>query len=181
MKFTKIVIGAMLMASAAAASAATYDLGTLDLTDTQTIGSKIFGTNGTAFSDTYTFKLASQSDFLGFVGSTRLKGSGLNLTAFNLSQNGSQVAWGSTSTLHNTNGAVSGSFASIDNAFGLNSGLYSLTIGGTVVGNAGSGSYGGTINVSPVPEPETWGLTLSGLAAVGFLARRRKAGAQKSA
>ncbi len=40
-------------------------------------------------------------------------------------------------------------------------------------------SYGGMINfstaVAPVPEPETYGLMLAGLASVGFAARRRRA------
>lgn len=36
-------------------------------------------------------------------------------------------------------------------------------------------SYSGTINVSAVPEPETYALMLGGLALIGFVARRRKA------
>jgi hypothetical protein len=44
----------------------------------------------------------------------------------------------------------------------------SLTPGKTV-------ALTGTIHVTPVPEPETYALFLAGLAAVGFMARRRKA------
>jgi hypothetical protein len=45
----------------------------------------------------------------------------------------------------------------------------------TVMGSAGANaSYGGTINVSAVPEPETWAMMLGGLGLVGFMARRRK-------
>ncbi len=36
-------------------------------------------------------------------------------------------------------------------------------------------SYSGTINVTAVPEPETFGMLGAGLAVVGFAARRRKA------
>jgi len=35
-------------------------------------------------------------------------------------------------------------------------------------------SYSGTINVTAVPEPETYALMLGGLAVIGFVARRRK-------
>ena len=46
-----------------------------------------------------------------------------------------------------------------------------------VTGNAGSNaSYAGTLNVSPVPEPETYGMLLGGLAVMGAIARRRKQG-----
>jgi hypothetical protein len=45
----------------------------------------------------------------------------------------------------------------------------------TVMGTAGANaSYGGTLNVSAVPEPETWAMMLGGLGLMGFMARRRK-------
>ncbi len=41
--------------------------------------------------------------------------------------------------------------------------------------STGFGGFSGTINTTPVPEPEVYGLVLAGLGVVGFVARRRKA------
>jgi hypothetical protein len=48
---------------------------------------------------------------------------------------------------------------------------YALHIAGTSVGEA---LYAGTLSVSAVPEPETYGMMLAGLGLMGFIARRRK-------
>lgn len=42
------------------------------------------------------------------------------------------------------------------------------------VGLGKNATYSGTLNVTPVPEPETYALMLAGLGAIGFLARRRR-------
>lgn len=45
----------------------------------------------------------------------------------------------------------------------------------TVTGSAGdNASYAGTLNVTPVPEPEMYAMMLGGLALLGAMARRRK-------
>ena len=52
---------------------------------------------------------------------------------------------------------------------------YVLTVVGTQAGT-GLGGYSGEMSISPVPVPEreTWLLLLTGLSAIGFVARRRR-------
>lgn len=53
-------------------------------------------------------------------------------------------------------------------------GDYFIHIAGVATG---AGTYNGTVSlVSPVPEPETYGMLLAGLGMIGFVARRRKMG-----
>jgi hypothetical protein len=57
-------------------------------------------------------------------------------------------------------------------------GSYEVKASGFLSGSAqilGTGFVGADYTVTAVPEPETYALMLAGLAAVGFVARRRKA------
>jgi hypothetical protein len=50
---------------------------------------------------------------------------------------------------------------------------YTLRVEGWVPANRWAGSYAGTINVSPIPEPSALALGAAGLLVVGWVARRR--------
>jgi hypothetical protein len=50
---------------------------------------------------------------------------------------------------------------------------FTLTLSGTTSG-APLAAYSGHITVTPVPEPETYGMLLGGLGLLGLVARRRK-------
>lgn len=57
-------------------------------------------------------------------------------------------------------------------AAGSDAGFRILQVAGTTNGSLG-GAFNGSIQVSPVPEPETWAMMLIGAGLVGFQLRRR--------
>jgi hypothetical protein len=123
---------------------------------------------GKTFLDHFTFTVAGVSDLdAGLISVATKKKFDLDITAFNLFSGSTLLAAGTQSA---TGGAdIWGlSFANLAN------GPYTLAVEGKVLGSSG-GSFGGNVNVSPVPEPSTWAMMLGGFGLLGFLARRRKA------
>ena len=57
--------------------------------------------------------------------------------------------------------------------FGLASGAYAIQVNGEVRG-VGGGAFGADLTISPVPEPQAWGMLLAGLGVCTTLAWRRR-------
>jgi hypothetical protein len=67
-------------------------------------------------------------------------------------------------------------YASVIDFFTLEAGTYALNVTGTISGLAEGqpASYAGNLQVTAVPEPETYALFAAGLAALAFMRGRRK-------
>jgi hypothetical protein len=178
MGIRKFIAGAALMALSAASSAQINNTFTINLspdpggTYTSSFGNAYTSVDkGKTFLDIYSFVLPSTSDFDAALTSiatvsrsvTRLD---LDINKFDLYIGTTKIASGDTFS----SGLLDVRTVTSSN---LLSGPYSLQVGGTVLGTNG-GSYGGNINVAPVPEPETWTLIFAGAAVVGYLSRRRR-------
>lgn len=110
-----------------------------------------------SFTDTFTLTL-SQSYLL-------------SITATNTAALGGPISFSSAQLLDSALNALGTiNFGAVANDFTLSAGTYILKFQGTA---AGAASYGGTIDVSPVPEPATWGMMFVGMMALGTVMRRR--------
>jgi hypothetical protein len=137
-------------------------------------------TAGSSFSDIFTFNIGTPFDAAASVTSSYLNTpqtkdlliTGLSLYRYDpgtMAILGTAIA-GINETGFGTHPTDSWSLG----GFGLTNGAYALKVDGRVIG-AGGGAFGGDLTVSPVPEPQAWGMLLGGLGIVGALARRRKA------
>ncbi|MGK5044647.1 FxDxF family PEP-CTERM protein [Janthinobacterium sp. GB4P2] len=187
-KFLKsLFVAAMFAGSSLAAHAAPVDLSNasvdltqdlLDYSSGELLGSfslaagQLAGAANNFFSDKYTFTVTGLNDLSALATSLKPSpNSGLVMTGFSLG-NASGILFQGSPDLIN--------FTAQDQAWTLKSGStplatgnYFLQVDGYVASAAG-GSYSGNLAVTPVPEPETYGMLLAGLGLVGFAARRRK-------
>ena len=119
------------------------------------------------FADQFTFSIAAPQVMESFLSSISSSASnGLTITDFAVRNAGGVVGQG-----------VQESTGTIDlwSIYGvtLTPGSYFLQVNGYVNANTGA-SFGANVNLTPVPEPETWAMMLGGLSVLGALARRRQ-------
>ena len=169
MKLKTLVAGVALAVASAgsfAHSALTFDFAPDGTKTASLAGSHL--ASATPWTDIFFFDLLQPGVINGSAISIKLGKSDWDFTSITLS-NGTS-SWAFTQTA-GSNDALE-IYTLPDTVIG--SGSYTLTVVGTVTGGATSGSYGGNINIAPVPEPETYALMLAGLGAVGLLISRRR-------
>jgi hypothetical protein len=167
MKLRSLALGFVMIAASCVASAASY---TVALTTTSPNHlSASFGATpiSGSFTDVFTFTPSLAA------------GSSASAYFFNFALNGMGQVDPSLQIIFSA-ADVNGTPFSINNSVPFTqAGVYVPSLSGplvlTISGNSGGGSYSGVMNVTtPVPEPETYGMMLAGLALVGVVARRKQ-------
>ena len=157
----KFIAAGIMAAASFNASAAIYDLGILDPTGSDTLSgfTTKFAINS-QINDSWTFQLlAPSSTSFGALQTFSVANGAIKDFAANL------VGYGDL-TKSTSNGIQNLSWTGQ-----LAAGTYTVQVTGlTLVKNI---QYVGTVSTLPVPEPETYGMLLGGLALVGAVARRR--------
>lgn len=176
MKRTQTFVAALVLAAAAVPAAWAADISqavqTLDLSSGSAVLMHQFGAGnaGNTFSDRYNFT-ASSVDLLGaLVSSLDQPGlGGASFASFKLYDSGGM-------SMDGLRQSPPGAPAEVWtlSAHHLVPDNYYLLVSGTVR-NGAAGNYVGSVAVSAVPEPASYGMLLGGVALVGWLARRRKA------
>ena len=139
----------------------------IDASGTQSYGD-VFGAafKGKTFDDFFNFHLNIASDLTAALVSISGRTTDLSITGFNLIPVGGTTIFGSSLSSDPTLNAWA------VEANNILPGSYQLEVLGTVVG--AGGSFGGNINVSPVPEPGALGMMVAGLGLMGVAMSRRK-------
>ena len=137
-------------------------------------GSGISESGLTDFSDNFLFKMPLASAHL--EGGANVIGGQIHFISLVLIDH--FELWNDTT---NTLVSSAASLPSASAYFDLPDAIYSLTdiyklhIDGHLTGDR-HGSYAGNLNVTHLPEPETYAMFMAGLGLMGFIARRRKNG-----
>lgn len=136
-------------------------------------------TQNRAFSDLFTFNVDTPFDAAGSLTSSYLnvpQTKDLNITSMSLYRYDPVTLDVLGTAISGIDGSGTGANATDSwslSGFNLTEGYYALRVDGNVSG-AGGGAFGGDLNISPVPEPQSWAMLLGGLGLAGMLARRRK-------
>ncbi|MYM98494.1 FxDxF family PEP-CTERM protein [Duganella vulcania] len=178
MKRTQTIIAALVLAGAAGvplARAADISQGvqTLDLSGGAAVLMHEFGAGnaGNTFSDRYNFTTASGEMLGALVSSLNLADAGLGGASFDSFKLYNSAGFSLDGVKQSAPGATAEVWTI--GAHHLPADSYYLMVSGTVR-NAAAGNYVGSVAVSAVPEPATYGMLLGGAGIVGWLARRRK-------
>lgn len=181
MKNSKSLIAALVLATASLGTSAAYadDISSnpqaLAILDNSAFFGDSFSSNneGNTFADQFRFTVTDVPHNLDAIVASisRTADVGLDISGLSLFSSGGDLI----------TAGVLGSSGAQDiwtiRADALPLGNYYLRVSGSLV-SATSGSFGGSMMLTPVPEPETYGMLLAGLGVVGMLVRRRKAANQ---
>lgn len=175
--FLKSAVALAVVAGASVtAQAATYNLGVLTVGGPPTSFNAFHAGAGLSqFDDDFTFSLATDGFTAGSVLDFSIPGIvGAQFASANLYSGmpgtGTLIAQavGTTSSM------------SFTNVF-TPAGTYYLAVAGNVTGGVSLGAaYSGSINVSPIPEPESYAMLLAGLGVMGAIAARRNKAKKQS-
>ncbi len=133
-------------------------------------------TGGTFFENFFTFSVTPMGDATGNGSYTALKKPRAGGTLFDIK--GFTIELFQDGDADTLIGSVSGNNSALNSwdftpgAAYLSGGDYYFRVSGTTAGTMSS-TYNFKMDVTPVPEPETYALLLAGLLAVGFMVRRR--------
>jgi hypothetical protein len=159
-----------MMSAASAASATDYNL-TLTPTGggnfTSPIGAAVTGAGGSGFNDRFLFTLANPGTADSTL--TTIVLSGINNIDFAVGG----VLLDDLFPFAVTLGGSSPDQATLT-AVGIGAGPHFIRVTGTIAPTSGGGSYGGVLNIGPIPEPATWAMMIVGMGMVGFGLRMRR-------
>lgn len=127
------------------------------------------------FQDTYNFTGISGEFNVNSVLSTLMGAARHDIDFTSITLNGQPFSLTSISVLGNPDGRETATFA--DTTF--SGGSLTLVVNGTFTGGVGStspvGSYSGTVNVTAVPEPQSYAMFAAGILLLAWFSRRRSA------
>jgi hypothetical protein len=173
MKFKKLIAAIALATIAVGAQAATVELGVLQPGENALSGK--FGMNVTvgkgSFADVFNFQVASLSSVDGGANIINMRNF-LKIPDATFTYTLSEYLPTNASNLLFSGTSGDDGFSSVS----LKSGIgYHMDVKGTATGTSG-GQYYGSINVTAVPEPESYAMLLVGLGLMATIARRRSKG-----
>jgi hypothetical protein len=164
--FRSWILAASLALAGVSANAAVIKSADLDAgADSEFYSFNGVGTVGATFSDFLAISFDGTRDVAGSLSGTST--SGISFTAFNLlaSDMSTVLSYGTL-----TSAGPRLAFGGLDSVHSF--GDYFVHIAGIASGTTG---YSGTLSsITPVPEPEVYGMLLAGLGLMCFVARRRK-------